>query len=253
MNSENVKKVPFLKHDVNLHHSYELIKTNKHILNLPKHQLYNQHHSTIHDFTLNPKNSLSEFPYNGSSTWFADFELPRLNYCYHQFVLRYKCYNNNKTDDLQILPTPLLIDRLVLLKNSNVLSEVNNEDILLYNLHKISNKYDTGYTDFDYSSQLGLQNDPSNNNNTFDSPHLLKSNIFNYIMNVNMELPLPLTNSNFLSSAIKNDLTVRIYFKGNIIISDKGSNSDVKLFDLKLMLRMKEKSVSLYKEPKFNH
>ena len=77
--------------------------------------------------------------------------------------------------------------------------------------------------------------------------------MFAYIQDVNMELPLPLTNSNFLSSAIKNDLTVRIYFKGNIIVSDKGSNSDVKLFDLKLMLRMKETSVSLYKEPKFNH
>jgi hypothetical protein len=43
-----------------------------------------------------------------------------------------------------------MIDRLVLLKNSNVLSEVNNEDIFLYNLHKISNKYDTSYSDFDY-------------------------------------------------------------------------------------------------------
>ena len=68
-----------------------------------------------------------------------------------------------------------------------------------------------------------------------------------------MELPLPLTNSNFLSSAIKNDLVVRIYFKGNIVVSDVGSNSDIKFYDLKLMLRMKETSVSLYKEPKFNH
>jgi hypothetical protein len=37
MNSDNVKKVPFLKHDINHHHSYELIKSGKHVLNLPKH------------------------------------------------------------------------------------------------------------------------------------------------------------------------------------------------------------------------
>jgi hypothetical protein len=68
-----------------------------------------------------------------------------------------------------------------------------------------------------------------------------------------MELPLCLTNSNFLSSAIKNDLTVRIYFRGNIITSDYGSNSNLKISDLKLMLRMKETSHNLLKEPKFNY
>jgi hypothetical protein len=31
-----------------------------------------------------------------------------------------------------------MIDRVVLLKNSNVMNEVTNEEILLYNLHKIS-------------------------------------------------------------------------------------------------------------------
>jgi len=40
-NSENVKKIAFLKHDVNHHHSYELIKSGKSILNLPKEQVYN--------------------------------------------------------------------------------------------------------------------------------------------------------------------------------------------------------------------
>jgi hypothetical protein len=68
----------------------------------------------------------------------------------------------------------------------------------------------------------------------------------------NMELPLCLTNSNFLSSAIKNELVVRIYFKGAINISDFGSNSSIKMSDVKLMLRMKETSHNLYKEPKFN-
>jgi len=67
-----------------------------------------------------------------------------------------------------------------------------------------------------------------------------------------MELPLCLTNSNFLSSAIKNDLVIRIYFKGAIVSSNVGSNANIKMNDIKLMLRMKETSHNLMKEPKFN-
>ena len=98
MNSENTKKIDFLKHDVN-HNEYQMVKSGKNVYNLPKHQLYNQHHSTIHDFTLNPKNSISEFPFT-SSSWYVDFDLPSLNYYYHQFVLRYKLYCNNTTNEV---------------------------------------------------------------------------------------------------------------------------------------------------------
>ena len=249
-NSDNVKKVNFLRHDVNLHHSYELIKSGKQVLNLPKEQIYNQHHSTIHDFTLNPKNTVPDYPFTGNSSWYVDFELPKLNYCYHQFVLRYKLTSSDNTISYYLLPAPFQIDRLVLLKNSNVLSEVNSEDILLYNLHKISNKYDTSYSDFDYGCQLGLTND---SNNKFISSYFQAGNTTSNINTYNMELPLCLTNSNFLSSAIKNYLVVRIYFRGAINTSSVGSNSMIKMNDLKLMLRMKETSHNLYKEPKFNH
>ena len=72
-NSENVKKnVPFLKHDVNCLHSYQLVKTDKHMLNLNKETLYNQHHSTIHDYTLNPSNTFGEYPFTGSSELITD-------------------------------------------------------------------------------------------------------------------------------------------------------------------------------------
>ena len=247
MNSENTKKVDFLKFDVN-QNEYQLVKSGKSIYNLPKHQIYNQHHSTIHDFTLNPKNTYSDYPFNGSS-FYIDFELPKLNYCYHQFVLRYKLASNDSVNSYYYLPHPLIIERLVLLKNSNVFCEVNNEDILLFNLHKVSTKYDTSYSDFDYQCSTGLRYDT---NNKFSSPYFdkLYANVYDV---VNMELPLPLTNSHFLSNAIKNDLTVRIYFRGNIITSNVGSNSNIKIADLKLMLRMKEVSHSLVKEPKFNH
>ena len=117
MNSDNVKKnVSFLKHDCCTDHDYQLIKSGKQVLNLPKQQVYQQHHSSLHDFTLNCKNTFSDYPFTGNSSWYVDFELPKINYCYHQFVLRYKLFTNNAKQFFYILPYPLIIDRLVLLK-----------------------------------------------------------------------------------------------------------------------------------------
>ena len=243
-NSHKVKEVEWLKHDVN-QNEYQMVKSGKNLYNFRKEQIYNQHHSSIHDFTLNPKNSIPEFPFTGNSSWYVDFDLPSLNYHYHQFVLRYKLYGSI---DFQILPAPMIIDRCVLLKNSNVLSEVNSEDIMLYNLHKISNKYGTIHDDFDYQCQMGLRkyNNYFLEGTKFYSQYSQDPNI------LNMELPICLTNSNFLSSAIKNQLTLRIYFRGDIVVSNTGSNNIIKMEDLKLMLRMRECN-HLYKEPKYNH
>jgi len=251
MNSENVKKnVPFLKHDCNLLHSYQLVKSDKQVLNLHKDQLYSTHHSSLHDFTINPSNTFNEYPFIGSS-WYTDFTLPKIPYCYHQFVLRFNLSSNNATQDYFYLPVPMMIERICLLKNSTVLTETNSEDILLYNLHKISNKYNTSHSDFDYTCQLGFHNDEKNPK-SFVSPYFL-SKFVNTQNTYNMEIPLCLTNSHFLSSAIKNELVVRIYWKGSIITSDVGSNSDIKISDLKLMLRMKETSHNLIREPKLNY
>ena len=247
MNSDNTKKIDFLRHDINQHTDYQLVKSNKSIYNLPKHQIYGQHHSTLHDFTINCKNTISNTPFNGSSSWYADFELPSLNYCYHQFVLRFLLTNNSQTNDISILPFPLCIDRITILKNSNVLNEVYGEDILLFNLHKISNKYNTSHNDFDYNCSMGL----SYHATSYLTGPVIPKQGSNTA--VNMEIPLCLTQSNFLASAIKNQLTIRIYFKGNIITSATGLNSELKLDNLKLMLRMRETSHNLIKEPKFNH
>jgi hypothetical protein len=40
MNSENTKKVDFLKHDVNLN-EYQMVKSGRSVYNLRKEQLYN--------------------------------------------------------------------------------------------------------------------------------------------------------------------------------------------------------------------
>lgn len=244
-NSIDVKNnVPFLKPDINHHHDYELVKAHKHVLNLPKHQLYNNHHSTLHDFTINVKNTFNEYPWNGTG-FYLDFDLPQVDYQYHQFVLRFKLYNRGSV--AYTLPFPLCIDRLVLLKNSNVLTEINNEDILLYNLQKVASKYRTYNDDFNYSLSTGLSFDSTDK--SFINPYIPSNST--YI--VNMELPLPLTNSHFPSNLIKNQLTIRVYFKGSIVTSSTGANSDIGLKDVKLMLRMKETAHNIYKEPKFNH
>ena len=113
MNSENVKKVSFLKNDCCVHHDYQLIKTGtKHVFNLPKNQVYQQHHSSIHDFTINPKNTYNEYAFTGNS-WYDDFDLPKIPYSYESFVLRFNLTSRNTNDDFYVLPYPMMIERLV--------------------------------------------------------------------------------------------------------------------------------------------
>jgi hypothetical protein len=55
---------------------------------------------------------------------------------------------------------------------------------------------------------------------------------------------------------IKNDLTIRLYFKSNVVV-DAIQDSELKLSDVQLILRMKEldeqNKIHLYKQPKINH
>ena len=246
MNSDNVKKVDFLKHDLNPNVDHQMVKSNKSLYNFKKKDLYNHHHSTLHDFTINAKNTFADHPFTGSANWYVDFELPSLNYLYDSFVLRYKLSNDVNGSVVQILPSPFHIDRVSLLKNSNVLSESDNEEIFLFNLHKYANKNQEVSYDFDLQCQTGLTYTGATDN-TYSIP-LATDFTFN------MEIPICLTKSLFLSSAIKNQLVVRIYFRGNICPVDPTQNKLLKMIDLKLMLRMQEQSShNLHKEPKFNH
>ena len=66
---------------------------------------------------------------------------------------------------------------------------------------------------FDYSMTLGFTYD-TNDNKSFLNPSIGKNNYHMF----NFELPLPLSNSNFSAHLInKCQLTVRIYFRGNIL------------------------------------
>lgn len=116
------------------------------------------------------------------------------------------------------------------------MNEVTNEEILLYNLHKISIEQGIVNNSFPYQTSLGLIEYGTLTN--YDSSFLYNLNS-EYVYN--LEIPLNLTRSYFPSHLIKNQLIVRIYFRGNI--TAKGNlNNEVNIFDIKMILRMKESS-----------
>lgn len=77
-------------------------------------------HSPTCDFVILPNNSYSANPF-GLSSFYLDFKLDRINYALHQFILRFNLYNTNTSNPVQTIPMPMVIDRVSLLKNSNVL------------------------------------------------------------------------------------------------------------------------------------
>ena len=136
MNSDNVKKVDFLKHDLNPHVDHQMVKSNKSLYNFKKKDLYNHHHSTLHDFTINAKNTFADHPFTGSANWYVDFELPSLNYLYDSFVLRYKLSNDVNGNVVQILPSPfhLIMKKYFDLIFINILIKIKRFlTILIYN------------------------------------------------------------------------------------------------------------------------
>ena len=93
-------------------------------------------HSPTCDFVILPNNSHNANPF-GLSSFYLDFKLDRINYALYQFILRFNLYNTNTSSNLQTMPLQLIIDRVSLLKNSNVLAQdVVDWDIYFYNLQK---------------------------------------------------------------------------------------------------------------------
>ena len=224
-NSIDVVKnaIPWLKSDVN-QYDYTMLKSGKKCYNIKRCQLYQMKHSPICDFVVWPQNSHSINPFNLSS-FYLDFRLDRLSYSLHQFILRFDLYNTNASDTIQVMPMPLIIDRVSLLRNSNILgNDICDWDVYFYNLQKCC---DEGNQMLDV---LGMQQDGNGYLNSFPIPH-------GEGVQANLELPISLNRSYFVSSFIRQDITVRVYFKSNIAYS--GSNADIKLDNVKLFLRTK--------------
>ena len=77
--SDKIKEqVDFLRVDNISKQEYMLIKTGKQVLNLPKHQISKTTHAPIHNYFINPKNNYSEKPFNGSSSFYIDFDIPKI-------------------------------------------------------------------------------------------------------------------------------------------------------------------------------
>ena len=160
--------------------------------------------------------------------------------------MRFRLTNPTSVNAITIFPL-LFIERVSILKSGNILGyDINGEDILFHNYKKAMDKKNMGNLSF---GMFGM--------NLTLSGILASGTIYpNGSLYTLFELPLSLNNSNICSSMIKNDLTIRIHFKGNVVI-DAIQNSELKFSDAQLVLRMKEldsqNKIILHKRPKINH
>ena len=155
-NTESIKNsVEFLKSENNKH-EYQMVKSGKNCYNYSKCQLSNITHGSVTDFFINPLNNFSNYPF-GSNDFYIDFQVPKFEYRFHQFLLSFTVTNNTETL-CSIMPLPLIIRKISLLKNSNALgNDVLDYDILLFNLNKYKNELK--------SDELGLLDMGLNNIN----------------------------------------------------------------------------------------
>ena len=116
-NSDKIKQdVDFLRHDVNLKNEYQLVKSGRSVLNLKKEQLFKTSHGQVLNYFLNCKNNYSEYPFNGSSSFYVDFDIPKgIQHTVYQFILRFAIQNKGTVDG-NIMPSPLIIEKVSLLK-----------------------------------------------------------------------------------------------------------------------------------------
>jgi len=150
------------------------------------------------------------------------------------------------------MPSPFMIDRVSLLKNSNTFGlDVDSVDLLHYNLNKYYKEIEIGRSNSNIFANLGMLYGSSG----------MTSNLLCITFNANgtkefcVELPVSLNRSNFCASLIKDSLVLRVYFKNDIAYN--GSATEILLSDVNLVLRMEELNnnqlAHIYKQPKFNH
>ena len=251
-NLEKVKNsVDFLKVESNKN-EYSLIRCGKNVYNYKKHQLNEVSHSPTVDYFLIPKNSYNSLPF-GNSQFYIDFDLPKIQYSIYEFVLRFTMNLTQAASGAQcpIIPYPLIIDRISVLKNSNALgNDTYDWDILLYNL----NKYYNDLLNYDITNQLGV----GTNSLEVNGKLFFGSVITNGSAGYNISLPISLNYSSFPLDLIQNDITLRIYFKSNVLENtDLFKDNMVQLSNVGLVLRVNELSNDARKhiccQPKLNH
>jgi hypothetical protein len=145
-----------------------------------------------------------------------------------------------------------------MVNNNSLGIDIDSYDVLFHNLYRI---YDENYTDYLKSLNNDLNIDVNGDyvtGKTLSSLNIVKNSTSNYI------IELPLFNlSNILSTYIKDELMIRIYFKKSIILKSNDNtfvnvnDSDLYLNNLKLYMRTEEisndKQYYIMKQPKINN
>lgn len=144
------------------------------------------------------------------------------------------------------LPVQLMIDKVSVLKNSNPLgNDIDGWEVFLFNLHKLANDYNN------------LEDNIKNLSLEYDNSRIINNRLSNNeTLNCQFELPISLNRSNFPASLINDNITIRVYFKSNVVYSGM-TDTDLKMSNVQLALRYKEVKkdnlMVLYKQPKLSH
>ena len=238
-------KINFLRYIGSKVENYETIRAGKINLNLPVEQIDKTEHTAVKEYFLNSKNNFSSKPFGTGTNFYLDFNIDKVDYTFHQFLLKFTLTNNGSTA-LNTLLSPLIVERVQILKDGNIFSsyDTTDWDLLFSNLNKINHEYNT--------------NDYSILNVGFDSNNRLTSNSIpaNSSSTVQIELPIPLARSKLHSLSIKNFIVIRVYFKSAISVSGP-VDSLIGLSNVSLVLRVKELTekakLNLVKQPKITH
>ena len=89
---DKIKSVEFLSPDANINHDYKIVKTKKSVFNVSKKQLNQTSNSRVVDYFIQPKNQFNEA---FGSYRYIDFELPKNELLYYQFLLKFDLKANN--------------------------------------------------------------------------------------------------------------------------------------------------------------
>ena len=258
----------FVNYEVNNPYEYQMIKKNKKIHNVCKNKMYKHCHNLVKDYIVLPKSNYNSNIFGGSQNY-VEFDLNNVklnDHSFFKFVLNYTL-KNTTGDDAWLLLAPLQIDHITLLVNSNACgSDITDQNLLWYNLNENSLIDGQSYDNKNYAMFNNL-NCVSTDWSTVSGQQNMGDVINNIALNGNSSvsykigIPINLMDSNFVSGLIKDNLTLRVYFKKNISFpkptGNQVSDQSLEISNLKLYCRMREMTnsqiTSVFKQPKFSH
>ena len=142
-----------------------------------------------------------------------DFELDgKQNLLYNKIVLSFDLKNEHDTQNLSLINSCLLIEKVSILRNGNEISSINDYYTWLKNMETY-NLFNSEH----YSDMLNVSNTNPDNNNVI-LPNVTK--------NFNITLYTSLHKS-YILSTLPSNLTLRVKFRKDVIGSGSVTNTDV--------------------------